>query len=161
MVDRSITKQIENIKRAKLCKKKIVSLEEFRLLKETVNSKTILVVDDDEVMRKALARIFEGEKYKVITASDGLELSKTLENTRLDLILLDIKLPWVDGFELCRILKSHHIMKHIPIIFISGKKSEQDIQKGFDCGCDDYITKPFDIDEITSAVNKLLLKIGP
>ncbi len=157
MVDRTITKQIEHIKRSKLCAKKIVSLDEFRALKETVNSKTLLVVDDDEVMRKALARIFEGEKYKVITACDGLELSKILENTRLDLVILDVNLPWVNGFELCRILKAHHIMKHIPIIFISGRKSDEDIQKGFDSGCDDYVTKPFDITEIVAIVNKLLL----
>ncbi len=157
MVNKSITKQIESIKRSKLCSKKIVSLEEFRELKKSVNAKAILVVDDDEMMRNALIRIFENENYKVLTACDGLELSKILENTRLDLIILDINLPWVDGFEVCRILKAHPIMKHIPLIFLSGRKQDEDVQRGFEYGCDDYITKPFDIQEITEAVSKLLI----
>lgn len=156
MTDKTISKKIEKIKKSKLASRKIVSLEEFRVLRDFVNSKTILVVDDDEIMRNALSRICESEKYSVLTAGDGLELSKILESTRLDLILLDVKLPWVDGFEVCRIIKQHHTMKHVPVIFVSGLKSDDDIQKGFDAGCDEYVTKPFDVTEITDTIRRSL-----
>jgi two-component system aerobic respiration control protein ArcA len=89
---------------------------------------------------------------------DGLELSKILETTRLDLILLDVNLPWVDGYELCRLIKDHHGLKETPLVLVSARKSKDDIQAGFDAGCNDYVTKPFDIDYMTGVINKMLLK---
>ena len=74
------------------------------------------------------------------------------------MILLDVNLPWVDGYELCRLIKDHHTLKGVPLILVSARKSKADIQAGFDAGCNDYITKPFDIDFITSVIGKLLLK---
>lgn len=156
--DRTLSRRIESIKRQKIVGKKVVSLADFRDLQKKVENRTILVVDDDEVMRNALKRILETEGYKVILAVDGLELSKTLESTRLDMILLDVNLPWVDGYELCRLIKDHHALKSVPVILVSARKSKSDIQTGFDAGCNDYVTKPFDIDYITGVINKLLLK---
>lgn len=68
-------------------------------------------------MRNAVKRIFEKENYRVLMAKDAMELSKILEDTRLDLILLDVNLPWVDGYELCQLIKSQQflMLKHIPL----------------------------------------------
>ena len=119
---------------------------------------TILVVDDEPVMRNAIKRIFEKENYRVLIAKDAMELSKIIEDTKLDLILLDIQLPWVDGYELCALLKSHPLLKNLPVAFVSGNKTEEDIRKGFDAGCDEYITKPFEVEAIQKMVSQLLLK---
>ena len=75
-------------------------------------------------------------------------LSKIIEDTKLDLILLDIQLPWVDGYELCALLKITPPPKNLPVAFVSGNKTEEDIRKGFDAGCDEYITKPFEVEAI-------------
>src|SRR5690606_27649364 len=116
--DKSLRKQIENIKRQKIVSKKVVSLTDFRELRKSIESRSILVVDDDEIMRSALHRILENEGYKVILAGDGLELSKVLETNRLDMILLDVNLPWVDRYELCRLIKTHNTLRHVPLILV-------------------------------------------
>jgi two-component system aerobic respiration control protein ArcA len=156
--DKSLRRQIESIKRSKIVNKKVVSLDDFRDLRQKIETRSILVVDDDEIMRSALKRILENEGYKVVLAVDGLELSKILETSRLDMILLDVNLPWVDGYELCRLIKDHHALKDVPLVLVSARKSKQDIQSGFDAGCNDYVTKPFDIDYMTSIINRMLLK---
>lgn len=156
--DKSLRRQIESIKRQKIVNKKVVSLSDFRELKQRIDTRSILVVDDDEIMRSALKRILENEGYKVILAVDGLELSKILETSRLDMILLDVNLPWVDGYELCRLIKDHHSLKEVPLVLVSARKSKEDIQAGLDAGCDDYVTKPFDIDYMTGVINRMLLK---
>lgn len=156
MTDKTLRRQIESIKKQKIVAKKVVSLSDFRNLKQTIETRSILVVDDDEIMRNALKRILEASGYKVLLASDGLELSKILEVNRLDLVLLDVNLPWVDGYELCRLLKSHHSLSKVPLIFVSARKEEEDIQKGFDAGCNEYITKPFDIEKMTATISRIL-----
>ena len=158
--DKILRRQIESIKRQKIVNKKVVSLADFRELRQKIDTRTILVVDDDEVIRSALKRILESENYKVLLAVDGLELSKVLETTRLDMILLDVNLPWVDGYELCRLLKDHHSLKEVPLVLVSARKTNADIQAGFDAGCNDYVTKPFDIDYMMGIINRTLLKSG-
>ena len=156
--DNSLRRKIERIKRKKLASEKVVSLEDFRKLRKPMELLSILVVDDDEIMRNAMKRILEGEGYRIILAEDGMELSKVLERVRLDLILLDVNLPWVDGFELCQMIKGHHSLRNVPLILVSGRKSKEDVRLGFESGCDDYITKPFDIDLMTGAIVKALQK---
>ncbi len=157
MTDHTIRKKIEAIKRQKMTAKKVVSLADFRQLKSVIEVRTILAVDDDEVMRSALRRILEEEGFKVHMAEDGLELSKVLETTRLDVILLDVNLPWVDGYELCKLIKSHHSLKSVPLILISARKTKEDVERGFEAGADDYVTKPFDIDHIVKVINEKIL----
>ncbi|MEY4630792.1 MAG: hypothetical protein RIQ81_912 [Pseudomonadota bacterium] len=156
MTDKTLRRQIESIKRQKIVGKKVVSLSDFRNLKKTIDTRTILVVDDDEIMRNALKRILESAGYKVLLAQDGLELSKILEVNRLDMVLMDVNLPWVDGYELCRLLKGHHSLGKVPLIFVSARKEEEDVRRGFDAGCNDYITKPFDVDKMTATIAKIL-----
>jgi len=153
--DKTLRRQIESIKRQKIVAKKVVSLSDFRNLKQSIETRTILVVDDDEIMRNALKRILESSGYKVLLASDGLELSKILEVNRLDMVLLDVNLPWVDGYELCRLLKSHHSLSKVPLLFVSARKEEEDVRRGFDAGCNEYVTKPFDVDKLTATIAKI------
>lgn len=152
--ERSLRKQVEALKKAKLASGKIVRLSDFKKLAETARQETILVVDDDEVIRNGLTRILESEGYRVVVAEDGLELSKVLENVVMDLILLDINLPWVDGFELCHLIKNNELFKSLPIILISASKSECDLEKGFAAGCDGFISKPFEVDGLIGVIER-------
>ena len=158
VADSSLRKKIEDIKRQRIVAKKVVNLNDYRDLQNKAEFRTILVVDDEEIMRNAIKRILENEGFKVILAEDGLELSKVLETTALDLILLDVNLPWVDGYELCRLVKDNAALKEVPLVMVSARKTQDDIQKGFDAGATDYVTKPFDVDYITGVINKILLK---
>ncbi|RZA12965.1 MAG: response regulator [Proteobacteria bacterium] len=160
LADRSIRRQVEAITRKKLASQDIVHLGDFRNLKKDQYQPTILVVDDEEIMRSALKRILESENYKVILADDAMGLTKVLDSTQFDLILLDINMPWVDGIELCAMLKGHPSLSHVPLILVSGRKSKEDIEKGFAAGCDDYITKPFEVDHILNLVSKALIPVG-
>jgi DNA-binding response OmpR family regulator len=154
--DRSIRKQVEAIQRKRLASQDVVSLSDFRSMRRDLQQPTILVVDDDELMRNAMKRILEGEDYRVLLAEDAMGLTKVLDHSPLDLILLDINLPWVDGLELCSMLKRHLSLKNVPLILVSGRKTKEDVEKGFAAGCDDYVTKPFEIEAIVGAVSKAL-----
>ena len=154
----SLRRQVEAIQRRRMVQEKVVDLNNFRNLRKESQQRTILVVDDEEMMRNAMKRILENEGYKTILAEDAMALSKILEHMHLDLILLDINLPWVNGLELCSIIKNHPSLQKVPLILISGRRGKEDIERGFAAGCDDYITKPFDLENIAQAVTKALFK---
>lgn len=148
--------KIEKITRERIAKGKVVNLQDFRDMKNKVEQSTLLVIEDDETMRAALKRIFESEGYRVITAADGTQLSTVLDENSLDMIILDIGLPWINGFELAELMKDHTDLKRIPLIFISGLTSDADVKRGFEVGADDYIKKPFDVEKIKKTVNALM-----
>lgn len=158
MADKTLTKQVKATIRQRMISSKVVRLDDFRVLHTEEEARTVLVVDDDEAMRNGIKRILESEDFKVITAADGIELSRILESTPLELILLDVNLPWVDGFKLCELIQSHKELKKVPLVFVSASKNKDDIDRGFAVGASDYITKPFDADYILSIVGKLLRK---
>ena len=151
-----LVEKIERITKEKLTQAGVVSLDKYRELTKKEDKHTILVIEDDETMRNALRRIFEDEGFNVLPAADGTQLSSVLNDGPIDLIILDIGLPWINGFELAKLLKEHKDLKSIPLIFVSGKTSEIDVKRGFQVGADDYIKKPFDIDKIKKTVRTLL-----
>lgn len=151
-----LVKKIEKITRERLVKENVVDLSQYRDLKSSKEPKTILVIEDDETMRRALARIFEADGHSVRTAADGTQLSTVLDDHPIDLIILDIGLPWINGYELAKLLKEHKDLKDIPLVFISAKVSELDVKRGFEVGADDYIKKPFNIDEMKKSIDTLL-----
>lgn len=153
---KDLVNKIEKLTKERMTKESVVDLGSFRELKKKESPKTILVIEDDETMRSALKRIFEAEGMQVRTAADGTQLSLVLDDNPFDLIILDIGLPWINGLELAKLLKEHEDLKHIPLIFVSGKTSELDVKRGFDAGADDYVKKPFDVDKIKKTVNTLL-----
>ena len=153
---KDLVKKIEKITKERMTSDSVVDLDSFRDLKNKQNPKTILVIEDDETMRGALKRIFESDGMVVKTAADGTQLASVLDDNPIDLIILDVGLPWINGLELAKLLKEHDDLKHIPLIFVSGKTSEFDVKRGFEAGADDYIKKPFDIEKIKKTVHTLL-----
>jgi twitching motility two-component system response regulator PilG len=103
----------------------------------------VMVVDDSPTIRKAVSIGLEAEGYHVVTAVDGLDALRRLEETQPDLILLDITMPGMDGYKLCRKVRSMERTKAIPVVMLSGKDGFFDKVRGRMAGCTDYITKPF------------------
>ena len=154
---KNLIKKIAKITKERITKENVVNLNQYREFKTGEKQpKTLLIIEDDETMRRALARIFEADGHTVRTVADGTQLFKVLDDHPIDLIILDIGLPWINGFELAKLLKEHKDLKQIPLVFISAKTSEMDVKKGFEVGANDYIKKPFDIDVMKRSVDTLL-----
>ncbi|HEX4922685.1 MAG TPA: response regulator, partial [Bdellovibrionales bacterium] len=83
-------------------------------------------------------------------------LATVLDDNPIELIILDIGLPWINGFELAQMMKEHDDLRKIPLIFISARRSDTDVRRGFEVGADDYIKKPFDIEQIRKTVTTLM-----
>jgi len=111
---------------------------------------TILAVDDSEINLDILVGILK--RYDVIPALSGKEALEILQEEEVDLILLDIVMPEMDGFEVCRRIKADESTREIPVIFITVKSSEQDIQQCFELGIVDYVAKPFNAIELLARV---------
>ena len=120
----------------------------------------ILVVDDDPDLANLVKSILEAEDYLVYSAESGEEALVELPKLRPDLIILDIILPGKDGYDICRILKTDDHTSPIPIIILSIKCSVEDRIMGLNTGADDYITKPFDPDELAARVEAVLRGYG-
>ena len=117
-------------------------------------AKRLLVVDDDTEIRELLEFDLSHSGYSVDTAKNGLEgLNKALNNT-YDLVLLDVMMPKMNGFEVCQNIRK--TKKHLPILLLTAKGTINDKTEGFDCGADDYLVKPFDIQEVLLRVRALL-----
>lgn len=150
-----ITK-IEKMAKSRMAEQPVVSLDQFREVKKKLDPKVILVIEDDETMRNSMKRIFEMDSYIVKMAADGTELGSILDHSNIDLIVMDVGLPWINGFELAQLLKQHRDLNKIPLIFVSGKTSDEDMRTAFDIGANDYIKKPFDVDKLRNTVSALL-----
>src|SRR5271169_466204 len=103
----------------------------------------ILVVDDDPTNVEVLTAWLESEHYVVSTAADGFEALAKIEAEKPDIILLDVMLPEIEGFEVCRRIKSDPATEHIPVIMVTALSDVDDLVKGFEAGADDFVTKPF------------------
>lgn len=148
--------KIERLAKERMTTPDVVDLASLRSLKNKVETKTILVIEDDETMRSAMKRIFDTEGLQTRMASDGTELSTVLDQITPDLILMDVGLPWINGFELAELLKDHKDLKKIPLVFVSGQGSDEDVKKAFQIGASDYIKKPFEVETLLKTVKTLL-----
>jgi DNA-binding response OmpR family regulator len=117
------------------------------------DSSTILLVDDEDSIQKLLAYPLEREGYRVLQARDGVEALERFASERVDLVVLDIMLPKLDGLEVCKRLRAE---SEVPIIMLTARDDELDKVLGLELGADDYITKPFSIREFRSRVRALL-----
>jgi len=113
----------------------------------------ILVVDDDPRLLRLVKRDFALEGYQVITASDGKTALQLAENVHPDLVLLDVMLPDLDGFQVCKRMRE---FLQSPIMMLTAKGRTEDVVQGLDIGADEYLTKPFSIDELLARVKALL-----
>ncbi len=117
------------------------------------DSSTILLVDDDEAVRKVLSFPLERDGYEVIQAVDGEEALRRFDEHPIDLVVLDLMLPKLDGLEVCKQLRTR---SSVPIIMLTARDDELDKVLGLELGADDYVTKPFSIREFRSRTRALL-----
>lgn len=127
---------------------------------DQINSKegspTILVIDDEPQNISVLADLLKEKGYQIRAARDASQALKSLEIDSVDLILLDVRMPGLSGFEMCEQLKSNKRTARIPIIFLTVMDETGDKVKGLELGAVDYITKPFDLDEVIARVGRQL-----
>ena len=119
-------------------------------------NKKILVIEDDPIALRLIQYTLQHEGYQVLTALNGLEGMRKAENEEPDLIILDIMLPGIDGFEVCHRLRAEPQTAQMPILMLSAKAQEIDKATGVKVGADDYLAKPADPSEIVSRVENLL-----
>ena len=117
----------------------------------------ILVVDDERLLVKGIKFNLENDGYDVITGSDGVEAVQMAAEEKIDLIILDLMMPRMDGLEACRKIRE---FSQVPIIMLTAKADDMDKLMGFEHGADDYITKPFNILELKARVRALLRRSG-
>jgi putative two-component system response regulator len=117
---------------------------------------TILIVDDIPKNVELAANILQAENYNITFTTSGEAALKKVKEIDFDLILLDVMMPGMDGFEVCRILKSDPKFKEIPIIFLTAKSETENIVLGFELGAVDYVTKPFSAEELLARVKNHL-----
>ena len=113
---------------------------------------TVLVVDDNPKNVQIIALLLREQKYKIIIAVNGLSAIDLVERARPDLILMDVMMPGMDGFEACMIIKTKTENENIPVIFLTALSEKINIVKGFEAGGVDYITKPFNKEELISRI---------
>jgi len=114
---------------------------------------TILAADDDPQLLRLISRNLQLEGYDVLSASDGQQALELIENNSLDLVLLDVMMPKMDGFTVCYRVRE---FSAVPIIIITARGQDQDKVRGLDLGADDYLTKPFSVDELLARVRAVL-----
>jgi CheY-like chemotaxis protein len=122
--------------------------------------RTILIVEDVDYNRDLLVQLLE-EDYEILTAADGAAGVETATRVRPDLILMDLSLPVVDGWEATRRLKARPETAAIPVIALTAHAMQGDEDKARACGCDDYLTKPIDEDQLFAKLERLLGRGGP
>jgi DNA-binding response OmpR family regulator len=116
----------------------------------------VIIVDDDRETREMLTLAFELEGYEVTQAANGLRLISSLHVDRPDLVVLDVMMSWIDGFELCRSIKRNAEFQNIPVIFLSARKSGDDLRRGREAGASDYFTKPVQIERLMQRARELI-----
>ena len=118
--------------------------------------KLVLAVDDSETVRRLISVSLERKGYRVVTAEDGIQALGRLAEHTPSLVLLDISMPKMDGYEVCKVIKRNHTLKHVPVLMLSGKDGIFDKIKGRIAGATGYISKPFDVAMLLHALDRYL-----
>ena len=121
----------------------------------------ILLVDDEPSLLKTVAKRLEVDGYVVSVARDGVEGLRRARKYQQDLIVLDVMMPKLNGFEVCRLLKFDKAVKHIPVILCTALTQDNDEQVGRECGADAYLRKPFRPQALLDQISALLKRPGP
>ncbi len=117
---------------------------------------TILVADDELDIVETIRCILEAKGHDVLEANDGMAALEQAKNGKPDIIFLDVMMPGMDGYKVCRMLKYDSEYRDIPIVMLTARASSQDREIGKEAGADMYMTKPFDIEEVLDLIEKLL-----
>lgn len=118
----------------------------------------ILIVEDEESLLKLESILLTSKGYQVQGVANGKEALEAIKTTPPDLVLLDIMLPEIDGFEVCQRIKENEATKHIPVIMLTAKKSREDMSRGEKVGADWYITKPFKSAMVIETIQRFLAR---
>jgi DNA-binding response OmpR family regulator len=125
-------------------------------MRSTAAQRSVILVDDDREAREMLARLLQSEGYHVLEAANGLKLISILHADRPRVIVLDVNLSWIDGFELCRSVKRNEEFRTIPVLFVSGRTSKDDVNEGLAAGAEAYFPKPVDLPALLSRLNDIV-----
>ncbi len=123
-----------------------------------IENRPILIIEDDEAISALLKYLLEREGYVVTALLDGAEAQNYILSGEYfpSLILLDILLPSIDGYDLLKLINETELWSSIPLIILSGRSQEEDIVRAFRLGADDYVTKPFRVNELVARIHRLL-----
>lgn len=116
----------------------------------------ILVVEDDEIVSRTIERSLRGNDFRITTANSGVEGLKVARRLNPDLVILDVIMPGMDGYTVCREMRADPMLADVPILFLTAKVKDEDKITGFNAGADDYLSKPFNIDELILRVRAIL-----
>jgi two-component system alkaline phosphatase synthesis response regulator PhoP len=120
----------------------------------------ILIAEDEPDIRDLVAFTLRFAGYEVITANNGEEAVQVASHMLPDLILMDVRMPRMTGYDACRAMKALPILKNTPVVFLSAKGQESEVQSGLEAGAEEYLLKPFAPDQLTDRVRAILLKFG-
>ena len=120
----------------------------------------ILIAEDEPDIRELIAFTLRFAGHEVTTTSNGEEAVQQASQIIPDLILMDVRMPKMTGYDACRLMKTNPALKDIPVVFLSAKGQDSEIQTGLDAGAEDYLLKPFAPDQLTQRVRTILAKFG-
>lgn len=120
----------------------------------------ILAAEDERDIRDLIAFTLRFAGHEVTTATNGEEAVSMAEQVKPDLILLDVRMPRMNGYDACRAIKANPSLKDIPVVFLSAKGQESEVQAGLQAGAEEYILKPFAPDQLIERVRQILAKFG-
>lgn len=116
----------------------------------------ILVIEDDPVIQMLISQTLRREGYEIVTASDGSEGLRKVKETQPNLVVLDISMPGLDGYQVCHYLRQDPATANLPIIMVTAMARPSDQRRGFETGADDYLPKPFSLADLITRVQSLL-----
>jgi two-component system response regulator RpaA len=122
---------------------------------------TILVIDDDELVSRTLQRTLKVYGHQVMVANSGTEGLQLARRHRPDLFVLDIMMPGTDGYQVCRQIRGDPMLHSLPVLFLTAKAKDEDKIEGFRAGADDYLSKPFNMEELQLRVKAILRRAAP
>jgi two-component system, OmpR family, response regulator MprA len=125
---------------------------------KTERTTRVLIVDDEPRILSMMRRVLEADGYDVVMAGDGHSALDILRSEPIDLVILDVMMPGMDGFEVCRLARRESV---VPILLLTARDASTDKVTGLDCGADDYVVKPFETDELMARVRALLRRAQP
>ncbi len=120
----------------------------------------IVIAEDERDIRDLITFTLQFAGHEVVATSNGAEAVEAVEREKPDLIIMDVRMPRMTGYEACRRLKASPETKDIPVVFLSAKGQDAEVQEGLEAGAIDYIIKPFSPDELTRRVNEILQGLG-
>jgi len=121
-----------------------------------MESVSILVIEDDEIVARTIERCLRGSEFRVRLANSGVEGLRAARREAPDLVILDVIMPGMDGYAVCREMRADALLGEVPILFLTAKTKDEDKIAGFTAGADDYLGKPFNVDELVLRIHAIL-----